>query len=125
MELVPGGGGILAGGIFRLSTRVGRHAKSAGDHRGLRRGAGEPGLPRGDGRYRRRAPVSPAAARGFKRHAPNPGRGSPPGLVVGEQALLERSRARLPWGVILRLQGFQPSAFAEDLKAKFAESPFY
>ena len=60
--------------------------------------------------------MSSAAARGLEGHAPNPGRGSPPGLVVGEQALLKRSRTRLPRGVILQLQGFQPYAFAEDLK---------
>src|ERR671917_154657 len=58
MELAPGGGGIPAGGVFRLSTRLGRYAEPAGDHRGLRRGIGAPGFPGGDGRHRRRAPVS-------------------------------------------------------------------
>jgi serine phosphatase RsbU (regulator of sigma subunit) len=60
--------------------------------------------------------VSPATARGLEGHAPTGGRCSAPGLVVGEQALLKRSRTRLPRGVICQPQSLQPSAFAEDLK---------
>ena len=40
VEPAPGGGGIPAGGVFRFSTRVARHAEAADDHRGLRRGVG-------------------------------------------------------------------------------------
>ena len=76
----------------------------------------KPRLPGGDGRHRRRAPVSSAAACGLEGHAPTYGLGSSPGVVAGEQALLEGSRTRLPRGQILRLQGFQPSAFAVDFK---------
>ena len=79
-----------------------------------------PRLPGGDGRHRRRAPVSSAAACGLEGHAPTYGLGSSPGVVVGEQALLEGSRTRLPRGESSGFKAFShpPSPWTSSPKSR-------
>ena len=72
----------LRRGFSAFPTRVGRHAEPAGDHHGLRRGVGEPGFPGGDGRHRRRASVSPAAAKRAIAVPKITGRAMPLGFAV-------------------------------------------